>query len=209
MASGAHDGRPIGGVLQEQAERRDRALRVVAAAAVGRQVAEHGALARIARGDARRGGHQLRPRRLPAALRRPASAASPCPAASASACGASGSRSVESCSAVKPRISVRPESWQARHSSRDGMLCDLPGATSATRGEALGRGQHRVALVLGPRVGGELPAIGRGLHQHPGLDLAAAELELLPEARARPGSPSGSGRGCRWRRRRAAAPSGA
>jgi hypothetical protein len=44
------------------------------------------------------------------------------PGASGSACGANGSRSDESCNAVKPRISVRTLSWHARQSSTAGML---------------------------------------------------------------------------------------
>src|SRR5262249_29189728 len=45
-----------------------------------------------------------------------------------------GSRSVESCSALKPSGPVRVAPWQARQSVLDGMLCRFPGAISATPG---------------------------------------------------------------------------
>ena len=174
--------RPVGGVLQEQAERRDRALRVVAAAAVGRQVAEHRALPGIARRDAGRGGQQLRPRR-----RQPRFV----------------DQRLQGHHLRGQRFGVRRQRVAVGGELQRGEAEDLGAARVVAgaallargdavplarrdlghRGDALGGGQHRVALVLGPRVGGELPAIGRGLHQQPGLDLAAAELELLPEPR--------------------------
>ena len=49
-----------------------------------------------------------------------------------SPCNAFASRSVDNCSALNPRISVRLESWHDRHSFTDGMLWRLPSATTAT-----------------------------------------------------------------------------
>src|SRR5262245_17401 len=53
---------------------------------------------------------------------------------SGSACSAFGSRSVDSCSALKPSVSVRLESWHERHSLTDGMLWRLPSTISAMFG---------------------------------------------------------------------------
>ena len=144
--------------LQQQPERRDRALRVVAAAAVGREIAEHRARARVA---ARRSAAARRP--APAApARARASSASVrsviMSGASGSACSAFGSRSVESCSAVKPRISVRrAESWQARQSSPTECCGNLPGAISATFGSPSAGASIGVGLRLVPDVAREHP----------------------------------------------------
>ena len=51
-------------------------------------------------------------------------------------------------------------------------------------GQALGRHQRRIRLRLVPRVGRVGPGIGGDAPQHPRLDLAPVERELLPETRA-------------------------
>ncbi len=103
---------------------------------------------------------------------------------SGSACSAFGSRSSESCSALKPRISVRLESWHERHSETDGMLWRLPLGDVGDVGDAALRGQLGVSLRVVPRIRRKHPAVLARSPQEARLDLAPVERKLLPESRA-------------------------
>ena len=83
-----------------------------------------------------------------------------------------------------------------------GCCGDLPGAISATSAARRPGASIGVGLRLVPHVARKHPARRAGLHQQPRLDPAAAERELLPEPRARPGKSQRRRRARRSSRRR-------
>ena len=210
IAAGVHPARQSASCCRNRPSDANRALRVVAAAAVGRQVPERGALPRIAGGDARRRGHQLRRRRLQPAL---AHERGKRHHVRRQRLGVRGKRIAIGRQLQRGEaedLGARPSRGRRGTPRRDGMLWRLPGATSATLGRPSGGASVGVRLLVVPRVRREHPRVCARSSTATASRPCGPRTRTPSRSACRRGSPTGSTSGDVDRsRRRAAAPSAA
>ena len=137
MRTGVHASSRRSSGASARGQRRDRALTVVAVAAIRRQISQRRARAahRRLQSAAAAGTHSGLTgwrRRSSTSVRSVTMSGSAAPHA------APADRGRRQLQRVNPRISVRRESWHARQSATRGMLWNFPGAISATSGTPSG-----------------------------------------------------------------------